>query len=176
MVPGGSTRIGSMVAAYALVRECYSRGEFSPNEETLLEELAQLESMSESSVEQLREDVKIFEDAPANTTGDVVQTNTPTKKMVKSPLTRFTVSKETLDRFPQGKSKGNLSKQLNLDDDTDKELLRYTKTNPKDLVLLQDVKGNAKALSYSKKKPTGKARQYVESYLDDMDIEVIDLV
>lgn len=88
LAPGGSTKIGSMVAAYLLVKEAYENdwSEARLVEEVelnfpILEQIRFIEEeiLFENCIEELK---SMEEDAPANATGPAVSTDTPTKKQI----------------------------------------------------------------------------------------------
>ena len=84
LIPGGKTRIGSLAAAYLLMREAV---ENNWTEERLTEEtLTRFNDLCESEcmeldliMDKLIEDIN--EDAPANSSGVPVATDTPTNKL-----------------------------------------------------------------------------------------------
>lgn len=92
LVPGGSSKIGTLTAAMLLVKEAIDN---KWSEERLIEEYLTHEMQpsleDESLVEDCLDQLSIFnEDAPANAAGPAVSTDTPTKKP-KKILKRFEV-------------------------------------------------------------------------------------
>jgi hypothetical protein len=90
MVPGGSTRIGSLAAGYLLMREA---AENDWNDEQLKSYIIEnFESLCEQNqnneeVESLLDAlIKLSEDAPVNATGPAVSTDIPVKKATEKPL------------------------------------------------------------------------------------------
>ena len=82
LVPGGKTRIGSLVAAYMLVRESH---EMKLSEEDSLkyfnENFDKVWNLPFEEREWVEDAITtLIEDAPANATGAEVSTNTPTVK------------------------------------------------------------------------------------------------
>ncbi len=84
LIPGGSTRIGSLAAAYLLMREAVENGwsESELNEQVLLrfnviQESMEIDEELDSILDEL---IELAEDAPANVTGVAVSTDTPTVK------------------------------------------------------------------------------------------------
>jgi hypothetical protein len=85
LAPGGSTRIGSLAAAYLLIKEGLEKG-WTPNklsEEFLLRQGSHQPGIfleEEKLVEQCLDKIKELEEegAPSNSTGDAVSTNVPT--------------------------------------------------------------------------------------------------
>ena len=89
VVPGGSTRIGSLAAAYLLMKECYQE-RWTAQE---LEEKAgeRFQSLCESTLVQEATNaeldamfdllIALDEDAPANATGAAVSTDIPVKRI-----------------------------------------------------------------------------------------------
>jgi hypothetical protein len=179
MVPGGSTRIGSMVAAYALVRECVLADNYEADTFIIREseiELSEEEKEIGLFIEQL------LEDGIANVTGAAVSTDKPViKKRAKGT---FTVKRETFDKFKSGKTKfRRWGHYLNLDDDVDRAVYHYARKNPRGILVLQDEEGRSKGVRYSKHGGGNwhnikrKPRDVVESYIENQltDLEVIDL-
>lgn len=91
IVPGGSTKIGSLAAAMLLVKEGVKN---NWTEERLLEEFLMFQytpSLEEETlVEDCLEKIKILEDGEgiANVTGSGTSTDTPTKMMIKNIIRR----------------------------------------------------------------------------------------
>ena len=83
IIPGGKTRIGSLAAAYLLMREAVENNwtEAELNEQCLsrFNELCEAECPELDDI--LDELYHIVEDAPANATGAAVSTDTPTKRL-----------------------------------------------------------------------------------------------
>lgn len=174
MVPGGSTKIGSMVAAYALVRECIDNDNYLPELATLNESTYVL---SEDDTEMVNFFAELSEEI-ANVTGANVSTDTPNIKPKRAKST-FKVSDETFSKFKSGKAKfRRWGAYLNLDDDTDREIYHYAKKNPRGILVLQDNKGNSKGIRYSKHGGgnwhgiSRKPKKVVESYLNDLDYDM----
>ena len=90
LIPGGSTRIGSLAAAYMLVRESHQEGWTAAELEQHTTE--RFESLCESALVQEAANAeldKLFdmllslsEDAPVNATGAAVSTDVPTKRLL----------------------------------------------------------------------------------------------
>lgn len=184
MVPGGSTRIGSMVAAYALVRECIERDNFLPALETLNE--SQTTQLDEDTLELIEEFMSALEEdgAIANVTGSAVSTNEPVARKKKRAKGTFKVSAPTFDKFKTGKAKfRRWGTYLNLDDDVEKEIYHYAKKNPRGILVLQDEQGRSKGIRYSKHGGGNwhgikrKPKAVVENFLDaqDYNMEVVEL-
>jgi hypothetical protein len=86
LVPGGSTRLGSLAAGYLLVKESMEK---ELSNEYILEkfnEYSNIESINEE-IESVLNGMSLLEDegspAIANTTGDMVSTTTPVKAIKK---------------------------------------------------------------------------------------------
>lgn len=187
LVPGGSTKIGSMVAAYALVRECIEKDNMTPTLGQLDESyLEREELLVEGDLLELISDFMeaLDEDAPANAVGSGAATSVDVPKIGKRKKATFTVSDDTFNKFKSGKAKfrrwGNY---LNLEDDVDREVYHYAKKNPRGVLVLQDTKGSTKGIRYSKHGGGNwhgikrKPKQVVESFLDDLQMEmtIVDL-
>lgn len=180
LVPGGSTKLGSIVAAYALVRECVEKDKYDP---TLgqLDESYQEDYMSYVATmsEEEKQLIQFFIDEDiANVTGSATSTDAPAIKKKRTKAT-FNVSDSTFDKFKTGKAKfrrwGNY---LNLDDDVDREVYTYAKKNPRGVLVLQDQRGNSKGIRYSKHGGGNwhgikrKPKEIVESYLTELEIDM----
>ena len=137
LVPGGSTRIGSIVAAYALVRESMSRDEYLPTQEMINESYSALETNDES--EELQELInELIEDAPANATGAAVSTDTPA---IKKKLPKFSVAKTTANNLPAGKTTvRRIGSLLNLKESGDADLFAYIVLEQSGTVVINDSK------------------------------------
>lgn len=104
LVPGGSTRLGSMVAAYALVRECVETDNYLPTTEYLNELYAQSQTpeglMPLDEMVEVQEILSLLEDAPAsNTAGASVS-----EPAIKKKLPKYSPSKATFDALKNGRS------------------------------------------------------------------------
>ena len=90
LVPGGSTRIGSLGAAYLLMRECKQENwsiqelEFHTKERfSSLCESAVVQPEAEKELDELFDALlAIDEDAPVNATGSAVSTDVPVKRLL----------------------------------------------------------------------------------------------
>ena len=89
IVPGGSTRIGSLAAGYLLMKECVEQGwsaqeleeQFQERYTELCESTQLLESTG-TELDALFDTLLLLgEDAPANATGAAVSTDTPVKRI-----------------------------------------------------------------------------------------------
>jgi hypothetical protein len=187
MVPGGSTKIGSMVAAYALVRECIEQDQYLPTLGQLDESYVEREDLLvEGDVLELITDFMeaLDEDAPANAVGSGTATSVDAPKIGKRKKAVFGVSDNTFNKFKSGKAKfRRWGAYLNLDDDVDREVYHYAKKNPRGVLVLQDQRGNSKGIRYSKHGGGNwhnikrKPKQVVESFIqqDEIEIDIIDL-
>lgn len=170
LVPGGATKIGSMVAAYALVRECVEQDNYTPDLEkiSLIVE-SRCADMPENALELLE---ILIEDAPVNVTaGASVQEPAIKKKTIAK---RFKVSDDTMKKFQPGKQK--FRKWSALIDEENSELLEYVNTNPSGILILESDSGAVKLvqhnklpIDYTNKTP----RQIAEIFLAKSDMEVI---
>lgn len=180
LVPGGSTKIGSMVAAYALVRECYENDVEFPTDEYLSESYLNI-----NDVDELNEFVCIFEEgeAPANNTTGIAMKDKPMMRLRRKSA-EFNVSDDTFNKFKKGKTKfKRWSKYINLDDDVESQIYHYAKKNPHGILVLKDAKGSTKGIRYSKHgggnwhKIKRKPKEVLESVLNELEyeMEVFDL-
>jgi hypothetical protein len=156
LVPGGKSRIGSLVAAYLLVKEAAE----NDYEEMQLEEEILAKFQIYRNVHFLEEEViveealeALFEDAPANATGAAVSTDAPAirPKKVKRKFASFDVDDDTFSKFQNGKAKfRKWNAYLNLEDDSHKEIHTYARKNPRGILVIKDTKGNMKGVRYSR--------------------------
>lgn len=155
LAPGGKTRIGSLVAAYLLVREA----EENNYEEIQLEEQILNKFQVYRNIRFIEEEVLveealsvIFEDAPVNATGSAVSTDVPAiRPKKKRKFAAFDLDDDTYSKFQKGKSKfRRWSSYLNLENDSHKEMYDYAKKNPKGIIVIKDSKGNTKGIRYSR--------------------------
>ena len=176
LVPGGSTKIGSMVAAYALVRECVGKDNYQPTQEQLSESYEDIDNMETADYTSLAEDVKhVVEDAPANATaGAAVQEPAIKKKAI----TRFKTSNNTFDKFNKGTHKARrISAMLNLEHVTDQTIYTYTKNNSSGMFIIENDNGRCKVVSYMKMESdvSKDSVRIVESYLSGYYVTVEEL-
>lgn len=155
IAPGGKTRIGSLVAAYLLVKEAYEE-EIPPEE---LQEHVDAELFSqyknirlvveEEYVQELLQ--AINEDAPTNSTGVATSTDQQAIRVKKRKFASFGVDNDTFNRFKSGKAKyRKWSAYLNLNDDSHKKIHEYARKNPRGILVIKDESGNAKGVRYSR--------------------------
>lgn len=151
LAPGGKTRIGSLVAAYLLVKESFEKDKF-PTDKEILESFKEHQELEHPLLEQVITEAycSLFEDAPVNATGVAVSTNAPAIRK-KKKFASFDVSSDTFKNFKNGKSKyRKWSSYLNLSDDTHKQIYNYAKKNPRGILVLKDEQGNMKGIRYSR--------------------------
>jgi hypothetical protein len=156
LAPGGKTRIGSLVAAYLLVKESAE----NDYDEMQLEEEILNKFQIYRNIHFIEEEViveeallALFEDAPANVTGAAVSTDIPVvrPKNAKRKFASFDVDDDTFSKFKNGKAKfRKWSSYLNLEDDSHKEIHKYAKKNPRGILVIKDSKGNMKGIRYSR--------------------------
>lgn len=153
LAPGGKTRLGSLTAAYLLVRESYeqklteeqSLAYFNEN----FDRVWNLQFEERDIVEDAL--ATLMEDAPANATGAAVSTNTPTIKKGRR-FAEFQVDDETFGKFKNGKAKfRRWGHYLNLNDDTHKQVYDFAKKNPHGIIVLKDSAGSMKGIRYSRR-------------------------
>lgn len=107
LVPGGSTRIGSLAAAYLLVKEGLDNNwsenqimEMYLNRREMMDQIRFLEEevIVQSCLEQLQ---KMFEDAPANATGAATSTDIPViDKIKQNRLRKPKAQRNIIDILP----------------------------------------------------------------------------
>lgn len=155
LVPGGSTRIGSLTAAYLLMKEQYEQG--LTEEQALIYFNENFDRVWNIPFEErdLIEDAfeALTEDAAVNATGSAVSTDTPVKKArIVRRFAQFEVDDSTFSKFSKGKAKYRRWNQyLNLEDTSHKEIYDFAKKNPTGVIVLKDSKGSLKGIRYSRK-------------------------
>lgn len=155
LVPGGKTRIGSLAAAYLLVRESY---EAKHDEETAIKHFHEnFDRVWHLPFEErdIVEDAftALLEDAPANATGYSVSTDVPTKTAkIHRRFAEFQVDDNTFSKFRKGKAKyKKWNNYLNLEDTSHKQIYDFAKKNPHGIIVLKDSKGTMKGIRYSRR-------------------------
>ena len=151
LAPGGKSRIGSLVAAYLLVKESYEQ-EKIPTDKELFESYKKYAEEDHQLTEQVVIEVytTLFEDAPVNATGVPVSTDAPAIRK-KRKFASFDVNSDTFKNFKSGKAKyRKWSSYLNLSDETHQKIYSYAKRNPRGILVLKDDKGNMKGIRYSR--------------------------
>lgn len=157
LVPGGKTRLGSLAAAYLLVKESVENGHteaealrhFNEN----FDRLWGIPFAGKEIVEDAFE--ALMEDAPGNVAGAGVSTDTPMKSPNRAKIVRrfaeFTVDDETFNKFKKGKAKyRKWADYLNLEDSSQKQIYDFAKRNPAGIIVLKDSKGTLKGIRYSR--------------------------
>lgn len=124
-VPGGRSQLGSYIAALALIKEQYEKGE-DFKDDTLLESVL------------LKGEV-LNEEIP-NVTGAGVSTDVPVIRRKKKRQQRvFEVSPETFNKFKKGKKKyAKWSNYLQLDDENESKIYKYAKNYPDGIITLKN--------------------------------------
>ena len=119
-VPGGRSQLGSYIAALALIKEQYEKGE-DFKDDTLIESVL------------LNEDI-------ANVTGAGVSTDIPVVRRKKKRQSRvFEVTPETFNKFKKGKKKyAKWSNYLQLDDENESKIYKYAKNYPDGIITLKN--------------------------------------
>jgi len=156
LAPGGKSRIGSLVAAYLLVKESAENDyDEMQLEEEILNKFQIYRNIHFIEEEVIVEEalIALFEDAPANATGAAVSTDAPAikPKKAKRKFASFDVDDDTFSKFQNGKAKfRKWSSYLNLEDDSHKEIHSYARKNPRGILVIKDSKGNMKGVRYSR--------------------------
>lgn len=153
LVPGGKTRLGSLAAAYLLVRESY---EMKLSEEEslkyVIENIDRVWGLPFEEKEWVEDALSVLdEDAAANASGAAVSTDTPTIKKGRK-FAEFQVDDNTFDKFKNGKAKfRRWASYLNLEDSTHKQIYEFAMKNHKGIIVLKDSKGTLKGIRYSRR-------------------------
>lgn len=155
-VPGGKSKLGSLTAAYFLIRECYEGNEVQYNlEEKFFTLLEEIESKKFLPVDDYL-DVKDFiaEEGPVNAIGtnDYASVKEPVVRKRKRKFREFPVSPDTFKNFKNGKCKfRKWSEYLNLQDEFQREIYSFARRNPDAVIVLKDsLTGDKKAIRYSR--------------------------
>lgn len=146
LVPGGSSKIGSLAAAYLLVKEA-TELEMSEQEANafFMENFDSYLTKEFEGRHLVEEAFIVLEDAPANVTGEKVATDIPTGKPRK--FGSFKVSDKTFKKFKSGKNKtSRVATFLDLTNESEKRIFDFIYLNPGALIALQDSEENLKAL------------------------------
>ena len=150
-LPGGESYLKNLVAAFFLIKESYSNGTVTIDEQKLHKIIKLQEDGVVFAEEQLivEEFVQLDEDVAANVTGAGVATNS---QVVRKPrrFARFTVNDEVYNKFTKGKAKfRKWSEYLNLEDEGQKLIYDFAKKNPKGIIVLHNGK-NTKSIRFNR--------------------------
>jgi hypothetical protein len=151
-IPGGDNRLKNIVAAFFLLKESYIQKDASVDFYKLSKVLKLQEEGFTFVEEQLLVEefmsVCIQEDAPANATGTPVSTDQTFPK--KRRFARFVVNDEIYNKFANGKTKFKKWNQyLNLEDEGQKQIYHFAKSNPKGVIILHNGK-ETKAIRFNR--------------------------
>lgn len=195
LVPGGKTRIGSLVAAYMLVKEQHE-AKHSIEEATkhFVENFDRAWGLpfEEREIVEDAFEALLMEDAAVNASGvgavggSNVATDTPVKRAkIVRRFAQFEVDDSTFEKFKNGKSKyRRWSNYLNMEDASHKMIHDFAKKNPHGIIVLKDSKGTLKGIRYSRKGSGNwanlkrKPKNLSESanfILDEISVELLDL-
>lgn len=152
MAPGGSTRIGSMVAAYTLVKEAYeSNITVDDSTKYFTENFDRVWNLPFGERDLVEDAFSVLlEDAPANSTA-AVSTDVPVVRRPRK-FAEFDVSDDVFDKFKNGKAKfRRWATYLNLEDVEQKKIYDFAKKNPRGIIVLKNSAGSIKGIRYSRK-------------------------
>ena len=154
LAPGGSTRIGSLAAAYLLVKEAYNN-KMTEEESTkyFTENYDKMWTMPFEEREIVEEAFRVIEDAPANASGAAVSTDVPTiRPKTARRFAEFNVDDKTFDAFKNGKAKfRRWSNYLDLNNEEHKQIHEFARKNPRGIIVLKNSAGHIKGIRYSRK-------------------------
>lgn len=153
-VPMVGTKLGTLAAAYFLVRECVDKNKTPTNlEEEFLDLLTKMRNESIILAEEyLLVEEFLSEEVPTNATGAAVKTDEPVVR--KKKFGRFSVSPAVFSRFSRGKRKG-IKEQLGYADDEDM-IYNFAKQNPGSVAILHNNEtGEVKAVKFNTKQGWG---------------------
>lgn len=162
--PGGKTRLGSLAAAYYLIREAYEGQEsvhiledkytdlIGKNLSLLEEELLVEEVIEHLYWNMFQQEAKLPEDVAANSVSGGGVDLSPTVRMKKGrKFATFNVSDDVLKKFRTGKKKYSKWKEyLNMEDDAQSAIYSYARKNPKGVIILQNKAGDTKAIRFNR--------------------------
>lgn len=150
-LPGGSSKIASMAAAYYLIKECYERNESTQVLEERFNALIESEVILVEEQCLLEEFLSLQEDI-ANVTGAGVSTDAPVVRMKGGrKFATFKVSDDIFRRFKSGKKKfKRWNEYLNLEDESEAMIYDYAKKNPRGVLVLQTSDGSTKAIRFNR--------------------------
>lgn len=154
-LPGGSSRIASLAAAYYLIKEYYE------SNHSLVDLEERFDSLVQQNLTLVEEELLInefllhefiTEDAPANVTGAGVSTDQPVVHVKKGrKYATFKVSDDIFRRFTQGKKKfKRWSEYLNIEDEYESQIYNYAKRNPKGVLILKTDEDKIKAIRFNR--------------------------
>lgn len=152
MAPGGSTRIGSMVSAYMLVKEAYeSNITVDDSTKYFTENFDRVWNLPFGERDLVEDAFSVLlEDAPANSTA-AVSTDVPVVRRPRK-FAEFDVSDDVFDKFKNGKAKfRRWATYLNLEDVEQKKIYDFAKKNPRGIIVLKNSAGSIKGIRYSRK-------------------------
>lgn len=151
-VPGGDNYTKNLIAAFFLIKESYPQRTLTVD----LDKLQHLIGIQDNGVvlaqEQLivEEFLTLAEDAPANVTGAGVSTNTPVVRRAPRRFSKFIVNDDVYKKFSNGKAKlRKWSEYLNLEDEGQREIYKFAKSNPNGVIVLQNGK-QTKAIRFNR--------------------------
>lgn len=182
VVPGGKTRLGSLAAAYLLVRESYDMRHSEVQAlQHFNENFDRVWNMPFEDCDLIIDALSVLdEDAAANSSGSAVSTDTPTfKKKVGRKFAEFEVDDDTFSKFKNGKAKfRKWSNYLNLEDTHHKTIYDFATRNPRGIIVLKDQKGALRGIRYSRRGSGNWAnigrKKLTESTIINYDYELID--
>ena len=162
--PGGKTRLGSLAAAYYLIREAYEGQEpvhilKEKYEDLIAKDISLLEEelLVEEVIEHIywnmfQKEAKLPEDVAANSVSGGGVDLSPTVRMKKGrKFATFNVSDDVLKKFKSGKKKYSKWKEyLNMSDDAESAIYNYARKNPKGVIILKNQKGDTKAIRFNR--------------------------
>lgn len=180
LVPGGKTRLGSLAAAYLLVKEQYEGGHteadalrhFNENFDRVWGIPFAGRELVEDALEAL------MEDAPGNVAGAGVSTDAPVKRAkIVRRFAEFSVDDDTFGKFKNGKQKyRKWADYLNLEDESQRQIYDFAKRNPSGIIVLKDSRGTLKGIRYSRKGQGNWANIKRRSLSESIDDTIIELV
>lgn len=154
-LPGGDSRLKSIVAAFFLIKEAYHNHSTVVSEQDLEHLIKLMDDGVILAEEQLvvEEFFQLLsEEAPANATGAAVSTDQPTiRKRAPRRFARFVVNDEVYTKFASGKTKfRKWAEYLNLEDEGQRQIYEFAKKNPDGVIILHNGK-ETKSIRFNRK-------------------------
>lgn len=155
-LPGGKSKLGSLTAAYYLIRECYEGRETATGLQEKFDTLCeQIETDQFFPIDEYL-DVKdfIIEEGPTNVVGpnDYASVKEPVVRKRKRKFKEFNVRPDVMNKFKNGKCKfKKWEEYLDFSDENQKEIYHFARRNPDAVIVLNDCDNNKKkAIRYSR--------------------------
>lgn len=155
-IPMLNTKLGSLAAAYFLVRECVENNKSATNlEEEFVDLLTKMRNENIILAEEfLLVEEFLREEVPTNATGAAVKTDEPVVR--KKNFGKFAVKPSVFARFAKGK-RSNVIKEQSAFADEEDAIYTFAKNNPGAIAILENTEtGETKVVKFSTRTPWSK--------------------